>query len=1027
MSKMILGLDIGIASCGYSLIDEDERKIVRMGVRCFQGGENPKDGSALAKDRRAKRLSRRVIKRKAQRIRQLKKLFLEGGLIQKDSPSIDASPWALRVAALDRILAGEDLARVLLHIAKRRGFRSGALTPKDDPEAGRASEGMHQLETAFLNLKERGGARTIGEFLAKLPGDQKKRNSSGSYERTIKRSLLEDETKQIFAAQRDLGSAVARESLEKSFNEIAFFQRPLRSSENLVGYCPFEPAEKRAPKSSWSFEYFRLLQTINHIRVYEKRGRERPLTQEERESAIGLALKKEKIPYDTLREELGLPEAARFVGISPADKKAVMPGLPKYHQFRRATKKSPSLWARLVQDRDLIDDIAWIINTEKDEDKMSSRLEELSFESDEIKLLVELRDAGFGGLSLKALRRIIPFLEQGMPYTTACEAAGYSEQVRAPKVNTNELSKLPPVGFMTNPVVKRSMSQARKVVNALIREHGLPDAVCIELARDISRNFSDRKKIEKDQKAAYERNSDAANQFQDTFKRQPRPFELEKWRLWKEQGQRCAYSFRAISPHDLLEPNACQVDHIIPYSRSFDDSWNNRVLVLTAENQNKGDRTPFEYLAGNDENSIRWVEYCEHIDTWFTGISETKRRNLLKVLSGSEEETEWRERHLNDTRYATRAFAQYLKSHLPFPDDGRRHIFQRNGQVTAYLRKRWGLKKDRADDTHHAVDATIVACCTERTLQEVTRYHQQKETLQLRQTDGSKELMPLPWESFRTDVIEMAKSIFVSRAPRRSVLGPAHEDTIRSERIDKDQSRVVVERVQLVNLTLEKLERLFQKERNQRLFSTLRDRLIEFNNDPKKAFTPERPIYMPKNDGTQGPRIRAVTVVTSEKSGVYIGGQGANRRGFASNGSMVRTDFFTKNGKFYLVPVYARDIVMGEFPNQAIEANKPRSEWKRMDETFSFMFSVYPNDYLVVESRDEAVEGYFLSTDSANGSIALRRNGDEKPTRLGVRTVKSIKKYSIDVLGRRHRVKQEQRLYGVANRNRNKSRPTQKS
>src|SRR5690606_16870054 len=110
---------------GFALVDHDQKQIVTCGVHCFEKAEVPKTGASLALPRRTARGARRRLRRRSQRLRQLKALFLKHGLLnteEVDNIQFLTSPWALRKEALDRLLSGPELARVLLHIAKRRGF-----------------------------------------------------------------------------------------------------------------------------------------------------------------------------------------------------------------------------------------------------------------------------------------------------------------------------------------------------------------------------------------------------------------------------------------------------------------------------------------------------------------------------------------------------------------------------------------------------------------------------------------------------------------------------------------------------------------------------------------------------------------------------------------------------------------------------------------------------------------------------------------------------------------------------------------
>jgi len=198
-------------------------------------------------------------------------------------------------------------------------------------------------------------------------------------------------------------------------------------------------------------------------------------------------------------------------------------------------------------------------------------------------------------------------MEDGLSYSDACAAAGlhHSQHVRGEK-----RTKLPPIPVddVRNPVVLRALAQTRKVLNAIIREFGHIEELHIEFARDVAQSYEDRRRIEKTQKENRARNESVLEDIEKEFGiTNPRPLDIVKYKLWKEQGGRCVYSGTYIDPARMLsgEPGVAEVDHILPHSRSFDDGFMNKVLVTAAENRNKRERTPYEYLGGDPQTLAR--------------------------------------------------------------------------------------------------------------------------------------------------------------------------------------------------------------------------------------------------------------------------------------------------------------------------------------------------------------------------------------------------------------------------------------
>jgi hypothetical protein len=222
-----LGIDIGIASIGFAAVDLANKSIVCTGVHIFEAAENPKNGASLAAPRREKRGLRRVIHRRSQRKRAIRSLLTQYGINDVDVIDTKQSPtgaghppvtvWDLRRDALDRLLADEEFARVLYHIAKRRGFQSNRKGAEaNDTDGKKALSGAKELQEAMV----RANAPTVGAYLATLP---KQRNGDGSYERFVTRDLLRDEIRKIFQAQRGFGNPVVNAALNYGYAVIRAF------------------------------------------------------------------------------------------------------------------------------------------------------------------------------------------------------------------------------------------------------------------------------------------------------------------------------------------------------------------------------------------------------------------------------------------------------------------------------------------------------------------------------------------------------------------------------------------------------------------------------------------------------------------------------------------------------------------------------------------------------------------------------------------------------------------------------------
>ena len=316
-------------------------------------------------------------------------------------------------------------------------------------------------------------------------------------------------------------------------------------------------------------------------------------------------------------------------------------------------------------------------------------------------------------------------------------------------------------GDITNPVVRRAVSQTIKVVNAIIREMGCsPTYVNIELARELSKNHDERNRILKQNNDNKAQNEKIMDELRKEFKfGSPTGLDLLKLKLWKEQQGRCMYSGEPIIRERLFEDNYAEIDHIVPYSISFDDSMANKVLVLAKENRDKGNHLPLQYLKGKSADDFR-------IRITTSTLKYRKKQKLLKEKITKDDEEGFKQRNLVDTQYISRFMTKFIKKYLKF--EGEPKVVSVAGGVTSYIRKRWGIKKIREDgDTHHAIDACVIACTTQGMVQRIALYSKYRETEYMdengnyfdvdRKTGEVINRFPMPYPTFRKE-LEMLSS-----------------------------------------------------------------------------------------------------------------------------------------------------------------------------------------------------------------------------------------------------------------------------
>jgi len=801
----ILGLDVGANSVGWALVattDDRPSAILAGGVRCFAAGvegqlEQGREEPRSVRRRQARQMRRQTWRRQ-RRQRALFALLQRRGLLPEtaacDSPAIheclrklDAELRArnpvpathrdaqlelyrLRARAARESVSKHELGRALYHLAQRRGYLSNRRQAerRDEDDRGQVERAIASLDAAI----RASGEPTLGAYLASLdPEAQRIRG------RWTSRAMYLAEFERIWATQAAHDPGLTPE-LARLVHRAIFRQRPLRDQSDLIGRCELEQGERRAAKAHPVFQRFRLLQTVNHLRVQPPGEALRPLSEAERRALVEHLGREGDLTKSRAKQVLGLPARTKL-------------SIEEGGEMRLVGNRTESSLRRIFGER-------WDALAPGDQDRLFSDLR--SFEkSDALRRraerhwglpperareLSELQlEQGYASLSTKAMLRLQPSLEAG---------ASYAEAVRKEYPNafvaTKVLERLPAVGEefpeLRNPTVLRSLSEVRGVVNAIVRRHGKPSCVRIELARDLKRG---RKQRQEQWKRAREQESlreDAADEIKrERHEAYPPRRDVEKVMLAMECKWQCPYTGAQIAMRDLLgDSPSIDVDHIIPFSRSLDDSFANKTLCRHEENRNvKRNRTPFEAYA----TSGRWEEILGRVRAFQGRLSEEKLRRFQLEQVGSELSEEFTTRHLNDTRYASVLAAEYAGRLYggAVDADGRRRVQVSTGRLTAFLRSRWDLnkllndggEKTRSDHRHHFVDALVVALTDAAAVKLLAGAAQRADDLGGRRLFAQVEP---PWDGFNDEARATLEKIVVSHRVRRRLNGPLHEETL---------------------------------------------------------------------------------------------------------------------------------------------------------------------------------------------------------------------------------------------------------
>ena len=799
---IVLGLDIGIGSCGWALLDLANRIIIDMGVRLWDVPQESKTKISKAEKRREERSSRRNIKRNSDRAKHCLNLLIKYGFVPEgvnkswiQTVKGDPQPLESRAKALDELIDNRHLAQALYNISLRRGYiPHGEGSDSKDSDDKKVLVALKENERIMLEK----GYRTVGEMLYR--SDEKNprsRNRDGNYSYCVPMSLLVDEAKKIIQTQHSLGNTLAIEDFENDFIDVMTWEKDVKNLEeriyNSVGHCVYFPEEKVAAKACLSFEMCCAFERVNHIRIIDSDGKEKGLPSHIKRWCMEelFSIKpKGKFTYNKLKKKLDLSAHCSFKNIDPqSEKKEIFE--PKIWRLE-CKQLSPELLEKMVNNLEFADEIDSALAKSNREDTLRERLRSLGnfnlveSEIDELcKLPFSSKNfSGYGKRSAKALQMLVGAFETYDENITSLYDAervcGLDKKRNDSKANKGNI--LPPYQEYDptnkNPVVLRVLAQVRKLVNTLIQEYGMPNRINIELARELKHSKKEKKQIAfannkrgKEKDLAREAIAEHLGISEDSVTGK----QLEKKMLWDEQKEHDLYLDLPIDYDRMLRDETyCQIDHILPYSRTCDNSQANKILVLAKSNQDKKQQTPYEWLS----TLGKWEDFEKRVLSLKENIPYKKIQKLLEKDLPSKQES-FIERNLNDTRYACRSAMNYLDTYLEFPeDDNKRHVFAVAGGATAQLRGTWGfVKKDREkDDLHHAIDAAVIAVCSPSAVIKVAKASEYKYSI--RKEERKKLFRDTePWPGFAEEVQERASEIIPTRRVDYGATGSLYQDS----------------------------------------------------------------------------------------------------------------------------------------------------------------------------------------------------------------------------------------------------------
>lgn len=748
--KNILGLDLGITSIGAALTrlldNGDFKEFLDLKVH-YENHENITDyrkGNPLKNcSPKAMRRLKRSLRKRNRNKKQIKStvtIFLEKLLNVTKTEHTNLPD--LKIKALTKRIEKTELLSIIYNYAKYRGYNELDNDMLDLDEKGKSDYKINLIKLSDWCTTNK---KTISQYYNEHDNINIHHSNLES-QAVVLQDLYKKELNIIWNTQSKYYEELTEENL-KLLTEKIYFRKGLKSSRHLKNNCIYESNienkiyKKVTYKANINFQKFRALDYINYCKL------------ETNKSNYLLDVKSKKEIYEYLHDNKEISDK-EIISIFNKNN-------PNINVVKCNYKKIIGITSLVrLKECGITTNFQQCI-----EDIHSKSISKYNFT--EIPKL-EKDNCSY---SDKALKKIIPYMDGTIDYLESDKAIEKVYPKNNSKTNKEfNIDNLKPINEndIKNPIVTKIINLAIKIIKHNYKKHGI-DEIVIELSRELRSSSKKRKYI-------YDNNIERESIntiLKETLKHYNLNYNskkhIDKLKMWIEQSginvfnlkdikevsndniinvnsikSYCIYSGKIIQFKDVFDTSIIDIEHIVPESRVYDDSFDNKVLSYKTINQNKGNKTGFEFA--HDESLS---DYSNNIKK-FKKINEKKYDNTqyadLRFLKNDEgldinKKTEFSASALNDTSYMAKFLAQYLKN-IGFK------VRVSNGVVTSYIRnlnlgdnkhisqalssiKRYSNDKEledvdfnkRIDNRHHALDALIVSITKKSYIDSLTKDH----------------------------------------------------------------------------------------------------------------------------------------------------------------------------------------------------------------------------------------------------------------------------------------------------------------
>ncbi len=791
----ILSLDLGVTSCGYAVMNENEKNSYTLMDYGVVMRDNPYDGGTQ-KDRREHHQSRSLIEKKKERLKDVKKLFETSGLPYDDKKLYDI--WKLRaVDAFERRLENDELFALFRFLAKHRGYKSlkiedliaeieakekigncesGEIKTPEDTQ--KFTETLAYLDAMVCKYPDKTAAQVIWEL--ESDGNNPTFRNHGDYRYMIRREYVAKEIDKIVRAQHEFGlfgDAAQSETFIENLQTIIIEQDPVTLNPDNINNCLIYKEEKCAPVFSYSFDLFQVYKLINDLHINGVK-----ITPDQREELRDILLKsintftcKASYSVKDIKKMLGIDDVAVKLNNQGENRKVKgkeTPNVLLKFNFVHLLKKLDTQIVKAIFENPLhvtiLDALATHIHLNVNPEMLIKEVIDtfqnyhLDFEAEQIKTFVlqlhKNKTSGTASYSFKALNDLIAQMIEGKNESDAKELLGvsksedYSHFVKGikflkPQNKEGELRYEQDENRISNHVVKSLVSWALRVITDLHVKHGPFDVIKLESTRELSQPDEVKRQI----KSANDKNE---QEWQALKQKYAKHFEakglnagnskeyLLKLKLWEQQNELGIYSHKVLGIDEVLSPMT-EIEHIVPKTSGGSNAEYNKAIDLKTENAKKGNKLPLDYLSGE-----RRTVYLDFVNT----LKETHKINFKKFKNLTAESLKDAFKEASDdvslhaTSYTEKLLGEILKRYYPFTTmlKENQRVMHISGRATSYLRRILSIdNKSRDTNFHHAEDAILLGVMSKSYLQNIsTNFEKNYELTEQNAKENFKKIVP---------------------------------------------------------------------------------------------------------------------------------------------------------------------------------------------------------------------------------------------------------------------------------------------